>query len=165
MTLPLLFIMLSHHYPMTFGAQRPWLVLALISATGVAVRQVFILRHKHKDTRATLALAAVLGVASVTYVTLEKGAAKGGAALSYAQVQPIFAKHCVACHAAHPTNAAFNAPPLGVLLDSADHAAAAAPRIQRVAVDSQVMPLGNMTGITPEERVALGRWIAGGAKP
>jgi uncharacterized membrane protein len=165
MTLPLLFIMLSHHYPMTFGADRPWLVLALISATGVAIRHVFNLRHKHADTRATIALAAVLGVASVSYVTWEKGAAKGGEALTYAQVQPIFAKHCVACHAPHPTNAAFAAPPLGVLLDSADHAAAAATRIQRVAVDSQVMPLGNMTGITPDERAALGRWIAGGAKP
>lgn len=165
MTLPVLFIMISHHYPMTFGADRPWLVLALVAATGVAVRHVFNLRHKAKDTRATLALAAVLGLYTITYVTLEKGkAAAGGEALAYADVQPIFAKHCVACHAPRPSNPAFAAPPLGVLLDSAEHAGAAADRIKRVAVDSEVMPLGNATGMTADERRKLGAWIAAGAK-
>ena len=56
MTLPVLFIMISHHYPMTYGAQRPWLVLALLGATGVAVRHVFNLRHRARDTTATMRL-------------------------------------------------------------------------------------------------------------
>src|SRR3954454_17739210 len=46
MTLPVLFIMISNHYPMTYGAERPWLVLALIGLTGVAVRHVFNLRGR-----------------------------------------------------------------------------------------------------------------------
>jgi len=167
MTLPLLFIMISHHYPMTFGAHRPWLMLAIIAAMGVAIRHVFNLRHKHRDPRATMALAFGLLVAAMGYGAWEKSASSpaGGEALAYADVQPIFAKHCVGCHAPHPTNPAFSSPPLGVLLDSADHAAAAAPRIKAVAVDSQVMPLGNLTGITDAERAKLGQWIAGGAKP
>jgi len=168
MTLPLLFIMLSHHYPMTFGAARPWLVLALVSATGIAVRHIFVLRHKHGDTRKTLGLAVILGLATVTYTTWEKSTAKPAATnakLTYADIQPILAKHCVTCHAAHPANTAFASPPLGVLLDSAAHAATVAPRIKQVAVDSQVMPLGNLTGMTPQERAQLGQWIAGGAQP
>jgi len=167
MTLPLLFIMISHHYPMTFGAHRPWLMLAIIAAMGVAIRHVFNLRHKHRDPRATMALAFGLLVAAMGYGAWEKSGAAptGGEALTYADVQPIFAKHCVGCHAAHPANPAFPSPPLGVLLDSADHAAAAASRIKAVAVDSQVMPLGNMTGITDAERAKIGQWIAGGAKP
>ena len=36
-------------------------------------------------------------------------------------------------------------------------------RIKAVAVDSTAMPLGNATGMTPEERTILGRWIAEGA--
>jgi len=106
-------------------------------------------------------------VAAMAYGAWEKSGAApaGGEALTYADVQPIFAKHCVGCHAAHPANPAFPSPPLGVLLDSADHAAAAASRIKAVAVDSQVMPLGNMTGITDAERAKIGQWIAGGAKP
>jgi uncharacterized membrane protein len=165
MTLPVLFIMISHHYPMTFGADRPWLVLALVSATGVAVRHVFNLRHKGKSSPALFGTIAALIVATTGYVAWEKSgrAQATGGALTYADVQPIFAKHCLSCHAEHPV--AMPAPPLGVMLDSAAHAGAMAPRIQKVAVDAQVMPLGNMTNMTPQERAKLGAWIAGGAKP
>jgi len=171
MTLPVLFIMLSHHYPMTYGAQRPWLVLALLGATGVAVRHVFNLRHRARDPRPTIAFAVLLALASVTYVTFEKGfsaqspaaaVAAASAKAGWADVQPLFAKHCVTCHSPHPTNPAFTAPPLGVMLDSYEHASTFAPRIRRVAVDAQIMPLGNTTGMTPAERAKLGQWIAAG---
>ncbi len=168
MTLPVLFIMLSHHYPITYGAQRPWLVLALLGATGVAVRHVFNLRHRARDTKPAIAVAAVLALTSVTYVTFEKGfsapppAAGAGATVAWADVQPLFNKHCIACHSPHPTNPAFTAPPLGVMLDSYDHARSFAPRIRQVAVDAQIMPLGNTTGITPAERAKIGAWIAQG---
>ncbi|RVU07680.1 hypothetical protein EOE18_00920 [Novosphingobium umbonatum] len=165
MTLPVLFIMISHHYPMTFGADRPWLVLALVSALGVAVRHVFNLRHKGKSSPSLFAAIVALIVATTGYVAWEKSgrAQAKGPDLTYADVQPIFAKHCLSCHAEHPV--AMPAPPLGVMLDSAAHAGAMAPRIQKVAVDAQVMPLGNMTNMTPQERAKLGAWIAGGAKP
>jgi len=164
MTLPVLFIMLSHHYPMTYGAQRPWLVLALLGLTGVAVRHVFNLRHRHADTRGAMALAAALALASVSYVSLEKGvAAPGREKVTWAEVQPLLARHCTGCHSPHPTNPAFPAPPLGLLLDSYDHAAPLAPRIRKVAVDAQIMPLGNLTRMTAPERAKLGDWIAAGA--
>ena len=73
MTLPVLFIMISHHYPMTYGAERPWLVLALLGLTGVAVRHVFNLRGRGQATGRTMVLATALALASVTYVTWEKG--------------------------------------------------------------------------------------------
>src|SRR5919112_245781 len=75
MTLPVLFIMISNHYPMTYGAQRPWLVLALLGLTGVAVRHVFNLRGRGRATGPAIAVAALLALASVTYVALEKGRA------------------------------------------------------------------------------------------
>jgi uncharacterized membrane protein len=165
MTLPVLFIMISHHYPMTFGAERPWLVLALMSAMGVAIRHVFNLRHKGGDPRSTMAIAAALGIITITYVALEKAGAKPAGEATYAEVQPILAKHCATCHAPHPTNPAFAAPPLGVLLDNGEHASAVAARIKKVAVDAQVMPLGNMTNMSLAERQKLGAWIAAGAKP
>ncbi|WP_353228518.1 urate hydroxylase PuuD [Novosphingobium sp.] len=167
MTLPVLFIMLSHHYPMTYGATRPWLVLALIGATGVSVRHVFNLRHKGQSGAPYIALSAALALLCVAYVALEKGApaAAGPARTTYADVQPIFARHCSGCHAAHPTNPAFTEPPLGVLLDSHAHASAVAPRIQKVAVEAEIMPLGNTTGMTRAERDTLGRWIAQGTPP
>ena len=101
MTLPVLFIMISHHYPMTYGAERPWLVLALLGLTGVAVRHVFNLRGRGQATGRTIVLAAALALASVTYVTLEKGGVAPGAGPGpspYAEIQPILATHCAACH-------------------------------------------------------------------
>lgn len=168
MTLPVLFIMISHHYPMTYGADRPWLVLALLGVTGVAVRHVFNLRHRHAPTGGAIALAVALALVSVTYVSVEKGGAAkpvaGAKTLTFADVEPIFARHCVSCHSAKPTSELFSAPPLGVMLDKAQNAHAVADRIKRVAVDSEVMPLGNPTGMTREERAKLGQWIAEGAK-
>jgi uncharacterized membrane protein len=157
MTLPVLFIMISNHYPMTYGADRPWLVLALLGLTGVAIRHVFNLRGRSRPAGWSIGLAIVLAAASVTYVTLEKGSVATGPAssLTYADVAPLFATHCASCHNI-PT------PPRGVALDSWDHVHAAAARIKAMAVDTQTMPLGNPTHMTPAERQRLGAWIAAG---
>ena len=165
MTLPVLFIMISHHYAMTFGAERPWLVLALLGATGVAVRHVFNLRHRGQPLGRAILVAAVLALVSVTYVSAEKAGARrpSGGSADWASVEPIFRKHCVSCHAAKPTSDLVTAPPLGVMLDSESHAQQFAARVKKVAVDAEIMPLGNTTGMTRAEREALGRWIEAGA--
>ncbi|HEX8623538.1 MAG TPA: urate hydroxylase PuuD [Allosphingosinicella sp.] len=158
MTLPVLFIMISPHYPMTYGAVRPWLVLALLGLTGVAVRHVFNLRGRGKATGPTIAVAAAFALATVTYVTLEKRDAAPGQAgtPTFAGIEPILATHCAGCHNVNP-------PPVGVALDSWERVRAASARIKAVAVDSHVMPLGNPTRMTPAERQALGAWIAAGS--
>jgi len=169
MTLPVLFIMISPHYPMTYGAERPWLVLALLGLTGVAVRHVFNLRGRGQPTGRTIVLAAALALASVTYVTLEKqgGAAPAGPApgraVTYAEVQPILVTHCASCHSARPTNPTFASPPVGLVLDSYEHARAAAARIRARAVDTETMPMGNTTRMTRADRDKLGAWIAAGS--
>jgi len=78
-------------------------------------------------------------------------------------VRVIVARRCAACHSSAPTAPGIPAAPLRVLLDTPDQIRASAPRILAVAVDAQTMPLGNLTGMTPEERELLGRWIRGGA--
>jgi uncharacterized membrane protein len=158
MTLPVLFIMISPHYPMTYGAGRPWLVLGLIALTGVAVRHVFNRRGRGQSTGPTIAVAVVLALLTVTYVTLEKGGAarQDGEKPTYAAIAPILATHCSGCHDVA-------APPLGVKLDSWEPASAASARIKQVAVDSQVMPHRKPTGITPAERQKIGAWIAAGS--
>jgi uncharacterized membrane protein len=159
MTLPVLFIMISHHYPMTYGAGRPWAVLALLGLTGVAIRHVFNLRGRGQATGGAIVLAAALALASVTYVTWEKGGrtASGPAEnVTYAEIAPILAAHCAGCHNVNP-------PPRGVALDSWEHVSAASARIKAVAVDTQVMPLGNPTHMTAAERQRLGAWIAAGS--
>ncbi|HEV7659677.1 MAG TPA: urate hydroxylase PuuD [Allosphingosinicella sp.] len=159
MTLPVLFIMISPHYPMTYGAGRPWLVLALLGLTGIAIRHVFNRRGRGETTGPTIAVAVALALASVTYVTLEKGRVAPAPAenLTYAEIAPILATHCAGCHNVSP-------PPRGVTLDSFEHVRAQAARIKAMAVDSEVMPLGNPTRMTRAERDRLGAWIAGGSQ-
>ena len=157
MTLPVLLIMISNHYPMTYGAERPWLVLALLGLTGVAIRHVFNLRGRGRPAGWAIGLSVLLAAAGVTYVTLEKGSVATGPAenVTYAQIAPLIATHCASCHNV-PT------PPKGVALDSYEHVRANAARVRAMAVDSQAMPLGNPTHITPEERQRLGAWIEAG---
>lgn len=163
MTLPVLFIMISHHYPMTYGADRPWLVLALLGLTGVAIRHVFNLRGRGQPFGRAIVPAVVMALVTVTYVSLEKGPAASGQHVTYPEVAPIIEKHCATCHSAKPTHPEFPSPPLGLVLDSYQHTKAASAKIKAMAVDSDVMPLGNISGMTKEERQTLGTWIAEGS--
>jgi uncharacterized membrane protein len=78
-------------------------------------------------------------------------------------VQAVITARCLGCHSATPKQPGFAAPPGGVMFDTPAQIRAHAPRIHAQAVASQVMPPGNLTGITPEERALLGAWIARGA--
>jgi len=160
-TLPVLFIMISIHYPMTYDNAYGWLVLAGISLSGVLVRYFFILSHKDKIVPA-LPIAAFALLAVIAFAIMPRGGA--AKAVPYAQVRPIFAQRCAVCHSAHPTQPGFSAAPAGVLLDTPQHIASNAQRVYQQAVATTAMPLGNVTGMTKTERDLVGGWIAGGAK-
>jgi len=86
-----------------------------------------------------------------------------GDGAAFADVRVVVARRCAPCHSSAPTNSAFPTAPKGVLLDTPDQIRSAAPRMLAVAVESQTMPLGNLTGMTPGERELLGKWIRTGA--
>lgn len=172
LTLPVLFIMISNHYPMTYATADGWIVLALISAAGVLVRRFFVLSHKHRYAVALpVAAAVLLAGAALAIVPRAPAPAAGGTAagsaartVAYAQVEPIVARRCTVCHAAKPTQPGFTAPPEGVLLDTPEHVRVNAQRIEQQAVATRAMPLGNVTRMTDAERTTLGAWITAGAK-
>lgn len=161
-TLPVLFIMISIHYPMTYDNAYGWLVLAGISLAGVLVRYFFILSHKDRIVPA-LPVAAFALLALIAFLIMPRG---GGATknVTFAQVQPVIAQRCAVCHSAHPAQPGFSAAPAGVLLDTPQHIASNAQRIYQQAVATTAMPLGNVTGMTKAERELVGGWIAGGAR-
>jgi uncharacterized membrane protein len=168
-TLPVLFIMISNHYPMTYGGTYGWLVLAFIAVAGVLVRRFFILTHKQRyviglPVAAALAIVAVAVVFAPRQAVVATGATGAAASrVQFARIAPIVAERCAVCHAAHPTQPGFAVAPMGVLLDTPESIAANAERIREQAVASNAMPLGNITKITPAERALLGRWIEEGA--
>ncbi len=170
-TLPVLFVMISNHYAMTFGARENWLVLIAISAAGVCIRQYFVSRHKaHERNGRTSPLPAVLGVLILACVAFALTPRRSPETLStatspaarFARVQAIVAERCQSCHAAAPTQPGFAAAPNGVLLDTPEHILARTTQmLQQVA--ARTMPVGNLTGLTDNERAELLAWLENGA--
>jgi uncharacterized membrane protein len=159
-TLPVLFIMISNHYPMTFGYRHAWLLLIAILLLAAYVRHFFNLRHKGRTVWAIPITAAIATLVIAIAIAPEKPKA---AAYTFADVQKIVAQRCTPCHAAKPTQAGFNEPPKGVVLDTPQAIVANAQKINEQAVLTQAMPIGNLTGMTDAERAVLGGWIAAGA--
>jgi uncharacterized membrane protein len=168
-TLPVLFTMISNHYPLTFGAGRNWLVLIAISAAGLLIRMYFVARHKrHERGGRTSPWAALLGLmilaataAALAPQSQPRLAAVDSPASQFASIQRIVAARCVPCHTAAPTQPGFSGAPQGLRLDTPEsiliHAAVMAPQ-----VEARAMPIGNLTGMTDTERSQLLDWIRHG---
>jgi uncharacterized membrane protein len=160
-TLPVLFIMISNHYPLTFGHPRAWLVLVAILLIAAYVRHFFNLRHVG---RTVWAIPVTAGIATVALAFAIAPAPPKAGAQSFADVERIVHARCTPCHAARPTQAGFNDPPKGVVLDTRDAIVANAQKINEQSVLTRAMPLANLTGMTDDERAAIGAWVAAGAK-
>ncbi len=164
-TLPVLFIMISSHYPMTYGSKHGWAILAVFMLSGALIRQYFVLRHVGKNlvVLPAVAVALLLGLAVAIAPAPRSASPAGAASVSFAKVQPIIAERCAVCHAARPTFAGFQQPPGGLTFDTPEQIKAAAPRIHQQTIATQAMPIGNLTKMTDDERALLGKWLAEGA--
>jgi uncharacterized membrane protein len=161
-TLPVLFTMISNHYPQTYGHARGWLVLVVILLLAAYVRHFFNLRHKGRTVWA-IPLTAALGIFILAIVIAPKKPEASGAVPTFAQVQVIVAQRCVACHADQPTQAGFAMPPKDVKLDTPERIAANAQKIYQQVVTTRAMPIGNLTAMTDAERQTLAAWVTAGA--
>jgi uncharacterized membrane protein len=168
-TLPVLFIMISNHFPSTYGGEYGWAILAGISAIGIAVRHHFNVRHKTNKWAWTMGFAVVgmLALALVTSPNFGNSDKQDALAkmdpVSFQQVQTIMTARCVQCHSENPTDDVFSVPQ-GVVFDTPQDIKRHAERIKFRAFDQKTMPVANKTNITEEERKILGAWVAQGAK-
>jgi len=166
-TLPLLFIMISNHYAMTYRHRHAWLVLAAIMAAGVLIRHFFNMRQRGRTewiypmSGALLLLFVAVALAPAPPARVAQAQ---DPAAQLARVQEIVLQRCVTCHAVQPTQAGFAAAPAGVMLDSSKHIRQHAQRIYTQAVQLKAMPIGNMTNMTEAERSVIAAWFEGGAK-
>lgn len=202
-TLPVLFIMISNHFPSTYGSQYNWLILAGIAIVAVLIRHYFNTRHESNKFAWTLP-AGALGMICLAFVTspnykastapianvaptaqqeqvatapaqasepvqvnkveeVPATATPAAAVPKLDKVVSVIHERCTVCHSAQPTSPMFSAAPGGVMLDTPQEMQANAARIQAQSVATQIMPLGNMTQMTQEERDLIGAWIAKGA--
>ncbi|HEX4695210.1 urate hydroxylase PuuD [Sphingomonas sp.] len=166
MTLPVLFIMISNHYPMIFGAPLNWLWLVGLCISGATIRHFFNLKNAGIVRPWVLAVGAIvfIVVAELNQSAQPRPAVSAAGAPAYADIRALVDRHCTMCHSTTPTHPGITAPPNGAVFDSADALRRHAPEIYQRAVLTNNMPLGNETGMTPAERAKLGAWINAGAK-
>lgn len=164
-TLPVLFTMISNHYPSTYAHPHNWVMLALLAAAGVSIRHFFNRRHRGDVAWQYPLFGAVLLVL-VAWWTAPRVAALPvvEGAVTFDRVRAIVGQRCVTCHASNPTFAGITQPPAGVLLQSATSISQNAQRIYQQVVATRVMPLGNVTQMTDAERAVIAAWVAAGAK-
>lgn len=168
LTLPVIFLMISNHYPMTFGHPWNWLVVGFVLAIGAVVRHWFNAhesgRHGGPVAWQWPVTAALVGgmVVLVAWRPGGEGAVAAGEAVTAHEALAIAQARCTSCHAAAPTQEGFAEAPAGLKLETAEELRAAAPRVLAQAVLTDAMPLGNETGMTADERARLGAWIKAG---
>jgi uncharacterized membrane protein len=166
LTLPVLFVMLSPHFPSTYGHPLAWLVLLLVMWFGMSLKYVMNFRGT-SDWRIVVSGAASLlaAIALTAWPTHGRAAARTlRQEIPFEQANAIIERRCVTCHSAHPSNPSFPQPPNGVMLDTPERLRSYAQRILVRAVQTETMPLGNLTGMTDAERDTLGAWLAQGAR-
>src|SRR6478752_5883291 len=162
LTLPVVFTMLSNHFPFTYGHSYAWLILVVLLVVGAWVRHFFNLRHMGRTVWAIPVSAAIAIAVLAILIRPQTESAAGTPSVQFAQVAQIVEQRCAACHSQHPTKV--DAAPRGIKLDTPEEIKAQSSAIEQQAVQTQAMPLGNITGMTQAERDLLGRWISQGAR-
>ncbi|HEX5058079.1 MAG TPA: urate hydroxylase PuuD [Kofleriaceae bacterium] len=173
LTFPLLFIMLSNHFPAATGHPLNWAVLIAVMIGGAGVRHFMNIRYrgggKQLTKAAWLAPAFLMGMIGVsglfvfTHIKVHTGPKVTGP-VPFARAQEIIVQRCMRCHSSHPTDEIYKVAPNNIMFDTPDQIRLMKDRIYERAVNQRTMPLVNKTKITDMERAELGKWIDDGAK-
>src|SRR5258705_3133643 len=163
-TFPVIFTMLSNHYPATYGHPLNWLILWLLIVVGAGARHVMIARERHRPADRWLvpvaaALPAVVFLTSPAWL----GGKRRGERVTFTAARAVIDRRCLSCHSETPTDDVFRAAPNGVTFETPESIRARAEPIRLRVVLTRTMPLGNKTGMTEAERDLLGRWLDQGA--
>ena len=168
LTLPVIFLMISNHYPLLYATRYNWIIVAIVLAIGPVIRHFYNSRHEGQgDPWWTWGVAAA-GMAAVAWLSAagprETKAGAAPAQVQFAAVEEIVLTRCSMCHAREPVWAGIPAPPKDIRLDTPERIRAHARLIEINSVRSHAMPPGNVTDMTDEERRVLAAWLRDGAK-
>ncbi len=167
LTLPVVFLMLSNHYPLMFATRFNWLIVAIVLLIGPVIRHFFNSRHEGNGSPWWTWGVAAAGMALIAWLSAAGPRVLTTGALpptppKFKQVSNIILSRCSMCHAAEPVWDGIPTAPKGIMLDSDEQIRVHARLIELFAVRSQAMPPGNITDMTPKERLTLASWIAAG---
>ena len=162
-TLPVLFVMVSNHFPSTFGYKYPWLILAIITLGTAGVKHYLNLREKKQQSVWVMPVSVIILLAACFISAPPKNPGECKGDVSMAEINAIVQKRCVACHSAQPTDDFYKAAPNGVKYDTPDEIVMKKDLIMQRVVLTKTMPQNNKTNMTQEERDLIRCWIDQGA--
>jgi uncharacterized membrane protein len=164
-TLPVLFVMISNHFPSTFGNEKGWLILSIFSLGTAGVKHYLNLREKGVYSVWVMPVSALILLSAAFLSAPSKNPIGCQNEVSGAEVMQIVRTRCSQCHSSMPTDDVYTAPPNGVKYESIEDIARLKDKILERAVLTKTMPPNNKTGITDNERMLIRCWIEQGAKP
>jgi uncharacterized membrane protein len=172
LTLPVIFLMLSNHYPLATSTEFNWVIAAIIFIIGVLIRHYFNSRHAGRGNphwtwlASTILFIIIIWLSTVPKVLtgeekISRAAEPFLTAENFPQVRDTILGRCSMCHAAEPAWEGIVLPPKGVRLDTDEMIAVNASQIYLQAGASHAMPPGNLTHITDDERAQIVAWYRG----
>ena len=171
LTLPLLFIMISNHYPMTYQHPQNWLVLVAIAIVSAWIRHYFNLKHIGISRPSILVFGAIGMIAIAGWISMPARVPQNEATATVVEtpiaelsteqkkVYEVMQIHCANCHSATPSDEIFVIAPMGVMFDTWRQIEQRAALIHHRSVVTKDMPLLNKTGMTEEDRQTIATWF------
>ncbi len=162
-TLPVLFVMISNHFPGTYGNKNSWLVLGALTLGTAGVKHYLNLREKGQLSYWVMPVSVLIILATCFVTAPRKETNECKADISFTEVNTIIQQRCISCHSSHPTDNTIAIAPKGIMYDTPAEILKYKDQIMQMAVVTKIMPLNNKTNITQEERDKLRCWIEQGA--
>jgi uncharacterized membrane protein len=159
LTLPVVFTMISNHFAFTYEHEHAWAVLVALVLIGAWIRHFFNLRHAGRTEWFIPVTAVAAAVVLAIAIRPDESGGAADAPVDEADAVAIVQQRCVPCHSQNPTQEGYDAAPAGVVLDTREQIVNQADAIDEQAGRTKAMPLGNVTGMTDEERRTLGAWL------
>ena len=169
LTLPVLFLMISNHYPLAFASRWNWVIIALVLVVGAVIRHFYNVRHTGRPSPWWTWGVAAAGVAVIVMLSAggpshtERAAVPPEQEVAFADVEGIVLSRCSMCHASEPLWPGIGVAPKNVVLDSPEMIRLHAREIYLQAAATDAMPPANVTELLPEERGVLATWYEAGA--
>jgi uncharacterized membrane protein len=161
-TLPVLFVMISNHFPTTFGYENPWLILIIISVGTAGVKHYLNLREKGQIAVWVMPVSVLILLAGAFISAPPKTPGACNTTIEFAEVHQIIQVRCISCHSSRPTDDVYKAPPNGVAYDTPNDIVFKKDLIMQRVVITKTMPQNNKTGMTEKERDIIRCWIEQG---
>lgn len=161
-TLPVLFVMISNHFPSTFGFEYPWVILAIFSIGAAGVKHYLNVKEKGQLSVWVLPVS-ILILLSAAYISAPQKPGECKTEVSFVEVSNIIKTRCISCHSASPTDEFYKVAPNGILYDTPEQIVHLKEKIMQRVVVTKTMPQNNQTNMTESERDLIRCWIEQGA--